>query len=181
MPVISEEYRALNRQLHTDRSSYGTGLSSKRHYGTIANFAKSLNPASILDYGCGKGALGKALSHLMVIGYDPSIPGLDDLPEPADFVVSTDVLEHIEPELLDSVLDDIARCTRKAVFLTVNMMPAEAKLADGRNAHLIQKPVEWWLPKLMARWDLRAVNVVPGEFAFFGLAKEEKQSGRIAA
>lgn len=177
--TISDEYRALNRKLHADVPSYGTGQSSKRHYATIANFAKSLDAASILDFGCGKGAFGKAYPHLLVMGYDPSIEGLDAAPDPADFVICTDVLEHIEPDLLDSVLDDLQRCAVKAVFLTVNMLPAEKFLADGRNAHLIQKPVQWWLPQLWDRFELRALNQMPGEFAFFGLAKTLKQSGSI--
>lgn len=181
MLTVSAEYRELNRQLHESNASYGTGLSSRRHYDTISIFADSIKPTHILDWGCGKGALGQTLSHLMVIGYDPAIEGLDETPEPAELVVCTDVLEHIEPELLDNVLDDLKRCTLKGVFLTVNMWPADKTLADGRNAHLIQENIDWWLPKLMSRWELRQVGVVPGEFAFFGWIKAETQAQRFAA
>jgi hypothetical protein len=79
------------------------------------------------------------------------------------------VLEHIEPELLDNVLDDLKRCALKGVFLTINMRPAYKTLADGRNAHLIQKPIEWWLPKLMERWDIMGVTKRGNiEFVFTG-------------
>jgi hypothetical protein len=34
------------------------------------------------------------------------------------------------------------------------MGPAGKTLPDGRNAHLIQKPSSWWLPKLSAHFDV---------------------------
>jgi hypothetical protein len=36
--------------------------------------------------------------------------------------------------------------------------PAEKILPDGRNAHLIQEPITWWMPKLEARWVVSQVN-----------------------
>jgi hypothetical protein len=37
-------------------------------------------------------------------------------------------------------------------------------LPDGRNAHLIQRPVSWWLPKFMERFELTAYNRMPSGF-----------------
>jgi hypothetical protein len=51
-------------------------------------------------------------------------------------------------------------------------------LADGRNAHLIQEPPEWWLPKIMARWDLRLFQAVTGEFAIFALKHAVNGNGK---
>jgi len=34
------------------------------------------------------------------------------------------------------------------------MGPAGKVLSDGRNAHLIQKPLSWWLPKLCERFEI---------------------------
>jgi hypothetical protein len=39
------------------------------------------------------------------------------------------------------------------------MGPALKTLPDGRNAHLIQEPVEWWLPKIMQRFDLQTFQM----------------------
>ncbi len=111
------------------------------------------------------------------MGYDPAIEGLDDEPEPADLVVCGDVLEHIEPECLDAVLDDLKRCTVKAIFLTVATRPAKKTLSDGRNAHLIQQPAEWWLPKIMQRWELQAFHATVGEFAVFATVKSVAGNG----
>lgn len=172
---ISETYRELNRKLHADNANYGAGDSTSCWYPLVAEYALMLGATSILDYGSGKSRMGHTLSHMMVIPYDPAVPGIDAPPEEHDLVVSLDVLEHIEPECLDEVLDDIQRCAKKGVFLTVNMQPAIKVLADGRNAHLIQEPIEWWLPKLMARWDLLAVkqNGHGFDFLFTGLAKKK--------
>lgn len=174
MSVISPTYRELNSQLHQSRPDYGAGISSRRWYATIAELAKKVGAQSILDYGCGKGSLGKALAHLVVKNYDPAIPGLDKPPTAADLLVSTDVLEHIEPDCLDDVLDDMKRCGLKAVFLTIATRKAAKTLADGRNAHLIVQSPEWWLPKLMARWDMRNFAAQDGEFMFFGVARKEQ-------
>ena len=167
--TISDDYRRLNAQLHKDREDYGAGNQTAQWYAMVSQFAQMMKADTILDYGCGKNKMGQALAPMMVIPYDPAIPGIDAPPEPHDVVVCLDVLEHNEPELLDNVLDDLKRCTLKGVFLTVNMRPAYKTLADGRNAHLIQKPIEWWLPKLMERWDLMAVQKRgPIEFVFTG-------------
>ena len=34
------------------------------------------------------------------------------------------------------------------------MGPAAKILADGRNAHLIQKPSSWWLPKIVKYFEI---------------------------
>lgn len=176
MTLISENYRALNRQLHADIPAYGDGRVTMRWYPQIVSLASNLNAITILDYGCGKSNLGTALSHLMVEGYDPAIAGKDDPPEPADLVVCLDVIEHIEPECVDNVLDDLLRCTIKGIFLTISTRPARKFLADGRNAHLSVHPPEWWLPKLMERWEIRMFAAKEDDFAFFGLAKQPERA-----
>lgn len=103
----------------------------------------------VLDYGCGKRTLESALG-FGINNYDPALEGLDASPAPADIVCCTDVLEHIEPDCLTAVLADLRRVTKRAIFLTIATRPAKKFLADGRNAHLIQKPARWWIERL---WD----------------------------
>ena len=38
-------------------------------------------------------------------------------------------------------------------------------LPDGRNAHLIQQPPRWWLPRIMDRFELVTFN--RGKMGFF--------------
>lgn len=167
MTLISDEYRELNRKLH-DREDYGA--IGARHAEAVIDLARMSKSKTLLDYGCGKGTLRKALfgSGLLVSEYDPAVEGKDAPPEQTDIVVCTDVLEHIEPEHLEEVLDDLRRLTRVAVYLTVSMVRAEKILADGRNAHLIVEDYKWWLPKLWERFRPVVVQFSPTEFMFIG-------------
>ena len=146
--LITDSYKQLNAELHAREPSYGT--SGKKWTGAVYQIARQFNTRDVLDYGCGKQRLKEALSEVLNIkGYDPAVPGLDAPPEPADLVVCTDVLEHIEPACLDEVLIDLRRLTKKVLFVVVSTRKAVKTLADGRNAHLIVEPPSWWLPRLL--------------------------------
>jgi 2-polyprenyl-3-methyl-5-hydroxy-6-metoxy-1,4-benzoquinol methylase len=157
MMLISEEYRALNRELHERNVSYG--VSGHRWAPTVETIMHQGRYRSMLDYGCGSGSLKSAIMvsdpPFRISEYDPAIPGKDHKPVTADLVTCGDVLEHIEPELLDAVLDHIQSLAIEAVFLIVSTVPAKKTLADGRNAHLIVKPASWWLERLLSRWNLQ--------------------------
>ena len=139
--LISAEYKELNYKLHQENPMYGIG--GAKHSKTVMKLCQSMNTTSVLDYGCGKGQLARELP-FPIWEYDPAIPGKDTSPRPADLVVCTDVLEHIEPEKLGWVLKDIARCTQKMAFFVIHTGPSSKTLADGRNTHLIQKDKKWW-------------------------------------
>jgi len=134
--LISENYRSLLNRMHKKQKNFGMGSKRRRDY------IQSLGYEDVLDYGCGKGKLGIGKK------YDPAIPEFSADPEPADLLVCTDVLEHIEPELLDNVLSHMKSKMKKAGYFTIGCAPASKKLPDGRNAHLIVKPPEWWVDKL---------------------------------
>jgi cyclopropane fatty-acyl-phospholipid synthase-like methyltransferase len=172
LQTISEEYRAINRKLHTDNPDYG--VSGHKRAQALATIARKSGIREILDYGCGKGTLKVALSHgYNVHEYDPAIDGKDAAPSPADLVYCGDVAEHIEPEYLDAFLDDLKRVTKKQLFMVIATRPAKKTLEDGRNAHLIQQPIEWWLPKLKQRFDLDMIAGNGKEFTFIGLPRED--------
>lgn len=121
-----------------------------------------------LDFGSGKGTLAKAIGERFPIAeYDPAIPGKDETPEPAELVICTDVLEHIEPVHLNAVLRELARLSQRKLFFNIALREASKTLPDGRNTHLIVKPAEWWREKLerffyIALWQDRG-NMVFGE------------------
>lgn len=166
--LISQEYKALNAKLHADVPEYG--ISGQRWARDVVSLAKKCRATSILDYGCGKGTLKKSLKLTdwgeaeyarykdQIFEYDPCIEGKDALPEPADFVVCGDVLEHIEPEFLDAVLDDLERVTRRIGYLVIYSGPSRKKLSDGRNTHLIQEPMSWWVEKLEGRFVVAKIE-----------------------
>lgn len=139
--LISKEYRELNAQLHRENAFYGTR--GAKHADTVKKLIETTKPVSILDYGCGKGTLAKSLD-LPIWEYDPCIPGKDTPPRPADLVLCTDVLEHIEPDNLNAVLEDLRRCVKQVGYFVIDTGPALKSYADGRNCHLIQKDAAWW-------------------------------------
>jgi uncharacterized Rossmann fold enzyme/2-polyprenyl-3-methyl-5-hydroxy-6-metoxy-1,4-benzoquinol methylase len=143
--TISEGYRKLNQQLHKDNLAYGVGAG--KYANTVIQLAEKLKTTSILDYGCGKGYLGKALP-FPIWEYDPAIENKTDTPRPADIVLSFDVLEHIEPDKLEAVLQDLQRCIKKVGYFIIHTGPSSKNLSDGRNSHLIQQPLEWWKTQL---------------------------------
>lgn len=150
--LISEDYRQQNQQLHEDAEKV-YGEKGQNYAVNVWAVCQTLATKDVLDYGCGKRTLEKALG-FPIQNYDPCIPGLDKAPVPADILVCTDVLEHIEPDCLDAVLDDIRRLTKQAAFLTIDTRPARKFLPDGRNAHLIQEQAPWWFPKLYQRFPM---------------------------
>lgn len=160
--LISEQYRDLNKKLHESNAAYG--ISGSKWADEVKALAAQLNSNDVLDYGCGKCTLAKSLPELNIHNYDPAIPEHALIPVPHDIVVCTDVLEHIEPECLDAVLDDLQRLTKRAGFFVVATRPAKKVLDDGRNAHLIQKSYRWWLPKFMERFELINFGHMGGEF-----------------
>ena len=160
--LITQEYKEQISELHRERPDWGT--SGKKFAGTVRGLVGDLAPMNILDYGCGKQTLAQALPEYRIKGYDPGVPGCDSPPEPHDLVICTDVLEHIEPELLDDVLDDLQRVTSKYAFIQVAILGAIQHLPDGRNAHLIIKPTKWWVQKLWERFEL--ISCVSTKFGF---------------
>ena len=69
-------------------------------------------------------------------------------------VCCIDVLEHIEEVYLSNVLDELKAITTKLGFFTIALSPARKLLRDGRNAHLILKPVSWWLLLMRSRFEI---------------------------
>lgn len=154
--LITEEYRAMQQKLH-ENPNYG--VASVQYAPLVAQVLDLVGTSELLDYGAGKGRLGQTLRQIVkrpltIHHYDPAIPEWSKPAEPCMFVACIDVLEHIEPHLLDNVLDDLQRVVTGAFVCTVHTKPAVKVLPDGRNAHLIQQPPSWWLPKFMDRFEL---------------------------
>lgn len=143
--LATEDYR---KQLQEKHASMAWGKHGHSHAPEVDALLKQLGGRSVLDYGCGRATLAKALPDVKVFEYDPGVVGKDQLPKPADLVVCTDVLEHVEPALLDRVLRHIFLLAGRGAYLVIATRPARESLPDGRNAHLIVQPPEWWIAKL---------------------------------
>ena len=164
--LITADYRQMQQALH-ENPNYG--IASVQYAPLVAQVVQALGVRDLLDYGAGKGRLGielpKYIRHpLRILHYDPAIPKWSAAPAPCEFVACIDVLEHIEPAFLDNVLDDLKRVTARAAMFTVHIGPAIKILSDGRNAHLIQQPPAWWLPRILAKFELVTFNRLPNGF-----------------
>lgn len=142
--LISENYKEQMKELH---KSGKFGIKGHVYVKDVMHLAVQVDAKSILDYGCGSGTLKKNMT-LPVREYDPAIPGKDSPPLPADLVVCTDVLEHVEPECLEGVLNHLRCLTNKLCYAVIHLTPAMKVLPDGRNAHLILEDVPWWSMRL---------------------------------
>jgi hypothetical protein len=153
--TITEEYRRMQQELHQNPHY---GIASLSFAPLVADVIRQTGARSVSDYGAGKKNLLKGLGEagigdIQYLPYDPAFPEYG-APQPADLVCCIDVLEHIEPELVDNVLAELARITTALGFFSIHMGPAGKVLPNGRNAHLIQKPSSWWLPKLTQHFEI---------------------------
>ncbi len=153
--TISDEYLRLQQELHKNPNY---GVASLHFAPIVADVIRQSGVRSVSDYGAGKKNLLKGLGEAGLSGfeylpYDPAFPEYGP-PRPAELVCCIDVLEHIEPDRLESVLKELHAITTGLGFFSVHMGPAGKTLADGRNAHLIQKPSSWWLLRLAQYFDV---------------------------
>lgn len=170
--LISSEYRELNAQLHRDNLAYGVGGGKRAK--VVLELAKSLETTSILDFGCGKGYLAKEIP-FPIWEYDPAIPGKDESPRAADLVVCTDVLEHVEPDKIVHVIDELARVTIKCGYFVIHTGPAVKKYANGQNTHLLQQDKQWWKIKLEQRFQIAKIFEKGPELHFVVGPKSKKR------
>ena len=164
-PTMSPDYLAQQTALHRNPDY---GVASLGFAPIVKQVIDHYKVSSLADYGAGKRNLLKGLRDLGANGfdyfpYDPVFPEYGE-PRAADLVCCIDVLEHIEEPFLDRVLDELRSITRTRGFYSIHCEPAVKHLPDGRNAHLIQKPSSWWLPRLCQRFEVTHLESSPGGF-----------------
>lgn len=163
---LLEQYK----ELHKDEHFYASSVLSL-HKQSIKQYLSIRDCKTILDYGCGKGNqyhIEKIYENyfygIMPSLYDPAVEKYSEMPEGKfDAVISTDVLEHIEEEDLDKVIKEIYSKATKFVYLGICNSPANAILQDGRNAHVTQKPIQWWVEKIKPYANVYTLLYVYGD------------------
>lgn len=167
--VISDSQRKLNQELHQIRQDFGnrpTGAGLAENLSSAILKCHKINMAnSILDYGTGKGKLIKHLKkklppNILVDGYDPAVDEFSSKSDKQyDIVTCLDVLEHVELDSINKVLEDIHQSTKNICYLIIDLQPAMKKLSDGRNAHILIAPSDWWIGKVSNLFPI--VNAFP--------------------
>ncbi len=69
-----------------------------------------------------------------------------DIPVAAKYGYCTDVMEHIPPEKVDTVLKNIMKAAQH-VFFAISCMPDDFGATIGEELHLTVRPFAWWLEK----------------------------------
>ena len=137
------------------------------HEGRVDKIISIANPTSVLDVGCAYGFIVKRLldKGVYAVGMDVSawcqrkakeiIPHnfvRHDLRKPLpfrdkvfDLLYCEGVLEHIEEELIDGVMAEFERVSRKRI-LQISL--AEHSGALGEVGHITVKDHAWWFQKM---------------------------------
>jgi 2-polyprenyl-3-methyl-5-hydroxy-6-metoxy-1,4-benzoquinol methylase len=148
MNLVSSEYKSTLNDTHKLTNNQWGGGHSVDKLPKYESVLKSLEVKTILDYGCANGKfkiyMNKKKPDYTVFEYDPGIVGKDTLPLPCDYVVCCDVMEHVEPDLLDNVMTHLKSLVVKGGFFNISTKEAVTLLADGTNAHKIVKDGDWW-------------------------------------
>jgi hypothetical protein len=174
--VISDEYRRMQQELHKNP---GYGVASLKFAPLVGKMIQGLHIATVADYGAGKQNLLRGLSEMGVSDfsyypYDPAFPEYGE-PHEAELVCCIDVLEHIEPDLLVNVIEDLEKITKKFGFFSVHTGPAIKVLSDGRNAHLIQEPSSWWLKRLTDYFEIHQLQTLSDGSGFWVLVRPKRR------
>ena len=170
MSVISEEYRALLTQEHIEANEKW-GTTAQGMVPRIMSFVQRTDHKTILDYGAAHGGFRKKLAkqhpEYNVIDYEPGRVDASAAPEPCNMVICVDVLEHVEPDCLEEVLNDLQRVVLDKAYFQVATRKAVKILKDGRNAHLIVEPFDWWEPQISSRFNILEKKVTRGSFEVY--------------
>jgi 2-polyprenyl-3-methyl-5-hydroxy-6-metoxy-1,4-benzoquinol methylase len=133
----------------------------------VPHFLKRIQPpGTLIDLGCGPGRAGKELA---AAGFDVTLFDLSPVSVDAgnalqfiegnlwempplgtfDYFYCTDVMEHIPPEYVERVFDNIAELTDKGGFFQIAMF---GHIVDGYVMHLSVHPREFWAEQINQRW-----------------------------
>ena len=128
---------------------------------TVAGLLHEHQAHTVLNYGCGEASVSLAIAlrerGLDLIEYDPATVGKDSMPPPADFVICTNVLEHLETARIWACLEHVAAITKRVAFVLVSVGASGHEPSDGRPGNMLVRSVTWWRIQLQAHdfviWD----------------------------
>jgi len=143
----SKEYLTELEKLH-NKKTFGAAATLPHE---VSKLIIEKNIKSILDFGAGKGNTSSTIKEkfldIELYTYDPVTFPIQ-LPNFVELTYSSDVLEHIEPHLIDQTLSDLSNRSTRYQYHLIACHPAKKSLSDGRNAHLIVESPKWWKNKI---------------------------------
>ena len=135
MALIDTDYQKQLKRMHI-AGKFNNGAKA---YGVVKDFIAKYKPTSLLDFGCGQGGLIATIDQLHpgieLAGYDPGNPVFASLPNRTfDVVISTDAIEHIEPEFLQDTFKTIGNLMQRGCIFTHESLCVAVK-AESEEVH----------------------------------------------
>ncbi len=141
-----QEYIEQYKILHLIKKKYGK--SSEKLLDIIEPILVENKITSLLDFGCGKSSLANKISELYGIDcykYDPAIEKYSTLVnEKIDFVICTDVLQHVPYYDLENVMSTI-RSLSDFALLKIKCTTHHTLLPNGQPANCTVHDEKWWM------------------------------------
>lgn len=147
------DLRPLYREMAETGDNF-QGLSVLQHADEIGRLIRQFGVVTMLDFGCGRGnsyrpphEIHKAWGVAMPTLYDPAFSTHDALPAAGakfDFVICSDVLEHVPRSQVDEFVAGLFDLSRRIVWASVCCRPAKKSFPDGTNLHVTVEPITWW-------------------------------------
>jgi hypothetical protein len=162
--VFGAELIQQYQSIHNHNAALRGGRLTKS-FASVAAPIKTSGATTILDYGSGKaqhydapgdGGVENCMRTysgwpgVKVRCFDPGHAPFSALPQGTfDGVISTDVVEHLAPEDVPWVLDEMFSYAEKFVYVIAACYPAKLILPNGLNAHTVLQPPAWWREQMM--------------------------------
>lgn len=163
IPVDLEARREHERRKYLALAAHPGGTYGSTNHGRFAyRLVQSFKPRPtfVVDFGCGRNLF---IQHLRRLGIDGL--GIDfafheaDIVAPmhrvpvsagiADVVTSFDALEHLLPEDVDEVLDEMRRIAVPGGGFVLSICTRESKTkVNGEGLHPTVRPLKWWLDRI---------------------------------
>jgi SAM-dependent methyltransferase len=178
IPVDLEARRDHERRKYValTGSTYGSTNHGRHAYSLVQGF----KPRSVVDFGCGRNLFIQHLRRLRIdgLGVDFAFPEADIVAPMhrvpvsagiADVVTSFDALEHLLPEEVDEVLDEMRRIAVPGGRFVFSICTKESQTkVNGEGLHPTVKPRGWWLDRIKrvgtVRQGLGAPRYIAGVF-----------------
>lgn len=150
---ISGDYQ---RQLRAEHSGSKWGSTGGKYSGAdvLSLLRNRAYITSVLDFGAGKASMASFIREFLPreiewTNYDPGMPKYDVLPDRQfDLVITTDVLEHVEPSKIYDTMLVLQELTGKVLYNDIACYPTGKLFGsgpyEGEDLHLIVEDPSWW-------------------------------------
>lgn len=184
IPIDLEARREHERRKYLALADHAGGNYGSTNHGRFAYRLvqgwKPRPPKFVVDFGCGRNLFIQHLRRLGIdgLGIDFAFPEADIVAPMhrvsvsagiADVVTAFDALEHLLPEEVDEVLDEMRRIAVPGGGFVLSICTRESKTrVNGEGLHPTVRPLKWWLDRIgrvgTVRRGLGAPRYIAGVF-----------------